>query len=61
VPGFVAMIGGGRHGAGASGCIEGPIGTGACDADHHGCFVIVNNASSTDPKDSVRIDISFAR
>ena len=41
--------------------VEGPIGTGACDADHQGCFVIVNNASSTDPKDSVRVDISFAR
>lgn len=41
--------------------IEGPIGTGVCDADHPGCFVIVNNASSTDPKDSVRVDISFAR
>jgi dienelactone hydrolase len=41
--------------------VEGPIGTGICDADHPGCFVIVNNASSTDPKDSVRVDISFAR
>ncbi len=41
--------------------VEGPIGTGSCDADHQGCFVIVNNASSTDPKDSVRVDISFAR
>jgi fermentation-respiration switch protein FrsA (DUF1100 family) len=41
--------------------VEGPIGTGTCDADHQGCFVIVNNASSTDPKDSVRVDISFAR
>jgi len=41
--------------------VEGPIGTGACDADHQGCFVIVNNASSTDPKDSVRVDVSFAR
>ena len=41
--------------------VKGPIGTGVCDADHPGCFVIVNNASSTDPKDSVRVDISFAR
>jgi fermentation-respiration switch protein FrsA (DUF1100 family) len=41
--------------------VEGPIGTGACDADHPGCFIIVNDASSTDPKASVRIDISFAR
>jgi fermentation-respiration switch protein FrsA (DUF1100 family) len=39
----------------------GPIGTGSCDADHQGCFVIVNNASSTDPKDSVQVDITFAR
>lgn len=41
--------------------VEGPIGTSSCDADHQGCFIIVNNASSTDPKDSVRVDISFAR
>jgi fermentation-respiration switch protein FrsA (DUF1100 family) len=41
--------------------IEGPIGTGVCDADHPGCFIIVNNASSTDPKDSVQVDISFAK
>jgi dienelactone hydrolase len=41
--------------------VEGPIGTGFCDADHPGCFVIVNNASSTDPKDSVQVDISFAK
>jgi fermentation-respiration switch protein FrsA (DUF1100 family) len=41
--------------------VEGPIGTGFCDADHPGCFIIVNNASSTDPKDSLRIDISFAK
>jgi dienelactone hydrolase len=40
--------------------VEGPIGTGVCDAAHPGCFIIVNNASSTDPKDSVRVDISFA-
>jgi predicted dienelactone hydrolase len=40
--------------------IEGPIGTGACDAAHPGCFVLVNNAGSTDPKDSVFVDISFA-
>jgi dienelactone hydrolase len=40
--------------------VEGPIGTGTCDAAHPGCFIIVNNASSTDPKDSVQVDISFA-
>jgi len=41
--------------------VEGPIGTSSCDADHQGCFVIVNNASSTDQKDSVRVDITCAR
>jgi predicted dienelactone hydrolase len=41
--------------------VEGPIGTGACDATHQGCFIVVNNASSTDPKDSVQVDITFAR
>ncbi len=40
--------------------VEGPIGTSACDATHPGCFIIVNDASSTDPKDSVQLDISFA-
>lgn len=41
--------------------VEGLIGTGVCDAAHPGCFIIVNNASSTDPKDSVQVDITFAR
>ena len=41
--------------------VEGPIGTSRCDGDHQGCFVIVNNASSTDPKQSVRLDITFAK
>jgi dienelactone hydrolase len=41
--------------------VEGPIGTGACDATHQGCFIVVNNASSTDLKDSVQVDITFAR
>ena len=40
--------------------VEGPVGTSACDATHPGCFIIVNDASSTDPKDSVQVDISFA-
>jgi hypothetical protein len=41
--------------------VEGPIGTSACDATHQGCFIVVNNASSTDLKDSVQVDITFAR
>jgi dienelactone hydrolase len=41
--------------------VEGPIGTGTCDAHHQGCFIIVNDASSTDPEASVRVDIAFAR
>jgi hypothetical protein len=49
-----------RAGSGQPEIVEGPIGTGVCDATHPGCFIIVNNASATDPKDSVRIDISFA-
>ena len=40
--------------------IEGKVGDGTCDAEHPGCFVVVNNASSSDPKDSVVITISFA-
>lgn len=41
--------------------VEGPVGTGVCDADHQGCFIVVNNASSTDPKDSVIVDIRFKK
>jgi hypothetical protein len=39
--------------------VEGTVGDGTCDATHRGCFIIVNNASSTDPKDSVPVDITF--
>jgi hypothetical protein len=39
--------------------VEGAVGDGTCDATHRGCFIIVNNASSTDPKDSVPVDITF--
>ena len=31
------------------------------DAQHPGCFVLVNNESSTDPKNSVFVKISFAK
>jgi hypothetical protein len=42
--------------------VEGPVGTaGVCDAQHSGCFVVINNASSSDPRDSVIVDISFAK
>lgn len=40
--------------------VEGRVGDGSCDAEHPKCLIVVNNASSPDPKDSVRIDISFA-
>jgi fermentation-respiration switch protein FrsA (DUF1100 family) len=39
--------------------VEGPVGTGTCDASHPGCLIIVNNASSSAPTSSVRIPISF--
>lgn len=41
--------------------VEGPVGDGVCDAKHQGCFIVVNNASSTDPKDSVIVDITFRK
>ena len=37
----------------------GAIGNGVCDAAHR-CFVIVNNASSTDPADTKKIPIRFS-
>ena len=40
--------------------VEGPVGNGTCDASHPGCFVVVNNASSTAPNASVKIPIGFA-
>ena len=39
--------------------VEGPVGTGVCDARHPGCVVVVNDASSTDPGASVEIPVSF--
>jgi predicted dienelactone hydrolase len=42
--------------------VEGPVGSGGvCDAQHAGCFVVINNASSSDPRDSVFVDISFKK
>jgi dienelactone hydrolase len=41
--------------------VEGTVGDGVCDAKHQGCFVVVNNASSSDPRDSVIVDITFAK
>ena len=41
--------------------VAGPVGDGICDADHPGCVIIVNNESSSDPTNSVILDISFAR
>ena len=44
-----------RAGSGQPEIIEDPIGTDVCDAAHPGCFIIVNDASSTDPRDSAAL------
>jgi dienelactone hydrolase len=41
--------------------VEGVVGDGTCDAKHPGCFILVNNESSTDPENSVFVNITFAR
>lgn len=41
--------------------VEGPVGDGFCDAAHPGCFILVNNASSTDPEGSVFVPITFKK
>jgi hypothetical protein len=41
--------------------IASAVGTGACDATHQGCFIVVNNASNPDPSASVKVPISFAK
>jgi fermentation-respiration switch protein FrsA (DUF1100 family) len=41
--------------------VEGVVGDGTCDAKHPGCFILVNNESSTDPESSVFVDIKFAK
>ncbi len=40
--------------------VEGAVGTGRCDA-RNPCIVIVNNASSSDPRDNVIVDITFEK
>lgn len=40
--------------------IAGKVGTSTCDAKHPGCFIIVNDASSTDPASMFKVPISFA-
>ncbi len=40
--------------------IEGKVGTGTCDAAHPGCFIVVNNASSSDRAASLTFPITFA-
>lgn len=49
-------------GAGSTGLeiVEGAVGTGTCDAEHQGCFIVVNNASATDRASSRVIPITFA-
>jgi len=37
------------------------VGDGVCDAKHAGCFIVVNNASSSDPRDSMILDITFKK
>ena len=41
--------------------IEGQVGDGICDAEHKGCFILINNESSSDPKDAVFVTITFAK
>jgi fermentation-respiration switch protein FrsA (DUF1100 family) len=41
--------------------VEGKVGTGTCDADHPGCFILVDNASSSDPAKNVFLPITFAK
>lgn len=48
------------HGALTMQVASGPVGNGICDAAHPGCKVVVNNASSTDPADSVEVPVSFS-
>lgn len=41
--------------------MAGKVGSGTCDAEHPGCFILVNNASSPDPASMVKVPISFSR
>ena len=40
--------------------VSGAVGDGTCDAAHAGCSIVVNNASSTDPSETVKVPITFA-
>lgn len=40
--------------------ITGAVGTGTCDAQHQGCFIVVNDASSPSADAMVKIPITFA-
>lgn len=48
------------HGSLTMQVASGPVGNGICDAAHPGCKIVVNNASSTDPADSVEVPVSFS-
>jgi dienelactone hydrolase len=48
------------HGTLTMQVVTGTVGNGTCDAAHPGCKIVVNNASSTDPADSVEIPITFS-
>ncbi|MSO79415.1 MAG: hypothetical protein EXQ79_07380 [Acidimicrobiia bacterium] len=41
--------------------VEGQVGDGICDAKHKGCFILIDNESSSDPNDAVFITITFAK
>jgi dienelactone hydrolase len=43
------------------GIVEGPVGTGVCDAGHTGCQVDVNDAGLETPSATIRIPVAFAR
>ena len=40
--------------------ITGAVGSGTCDAQHQGCFIVVDDASSPSPDAMVKIPITFA-
>jgi hypothetical protein len=48
------------HGSVTLKIITGKVGSGVCDAAHHGCQVIINDAGLEDPSASIRIPITFA-
>lgn len=48
------------HGEVTLNVVAGEVGTSRCDADHDGCFILLNNGASTDPEDMFLIPITFA-